>query len=96
MSSLFFMFRKIKTVISLKIKSIFEELVKSFDSKEAYLRNSEFDINPLFRGCIKDDPKKIICINQALGRNIQKFIANNELLKSQKVDFSTLEGSPWI
>ena len=90
------MFRKIKTLISLKIKSIFEEWVKFFDIKEAYLRHSEFDINPLFRGWIKDDPKKIICINQAPEPNIQKFIANNEWLKSQKVDFSTLEESPWI
>tara|TARA_B100000886_G_C20142344_1_gene374529 strand:+ start:217 stop:489 length:273 start_codon:yes stop_codon:yes gene_type:complete len=90
------MFRKITTIISFKIESKFEEWVKFFDSKEVNLRHSEFDIIPLFRGCSKDHPKKIICIHQATERNIQKFIANNEWLKSQKVDFSTLEESPWI
>ena len=38
------MSRKITTVISFKIESIFEEWVKIFDSKEADLRHSEFDI----------------------------------------------------
>ena len=64
--------RKITTVISFKIKSIFEEWVKIFDSKEADLRHSEFDIKPLFRGFSKDDSKKVIFINQALEGNIQK------------------------
>ena len=57
------MSRKITTVISLKIESTFEEWVKISDSKEADLRHSEFDINPLFRGFSKDDPKKVICIH---------------------------------
>ena len=52
------MSRKITTVISFKIGSTFEEWVKIFDSKEADLRHSEFDIKPLFRGFSKDDPKK--------------------------------------
>ena len=38
------MSRKITTVISFKIESSFEEWVKIFDSKEADLRHSEFDI----------------------------------------------------
>ena len=58
------MSRKIKTVISFKIKSTFEEWVKIFESKEANLRHSEFDIKPLFRGFSKDDPKKT-CLHKA-------------------------------
>ena len=53
------MSRKITTVISFKIEITFEEWVKIFDSKEADLRHSEFDIKPLFRGFSKDDPKKV-------------------------------------
>jgi len=56
------MSRKITTVISFKIESKFEEWVKIFDSKEADIRHSEFDIKQLFRGFSKDDPKKVICI----------------------------------
>ena len=53
------MSRKITTILSLKIKSKFEQWVKNFDIKEADLRHSEFDINLLFRGFSKDDPKKL-------------------------------------
>ena len=53
------MSRKITTVISFKIESKYEEWVKFFDSKESDLRNSEFDIKPLYRGFSKDDPKKL-------------------------------------
>ena len=82
------MYRKITTVISFKIQCIFEEWVKIFDSKEADLRYSDFDIKPLSRGFSKDDPKKIICINQAPEGNIQKFVqANSGWIKSHKVDF---------
>ena len=52
--SYYLMSRKITTVISFKIESTFEEWVKIFDSKEADLRHSEFDIKPLFRGFSKD------------------------------------------
>ena len=90
------MSRKITTVISFKIESTFEEWVKIFDSKEADLRHSEFDIKPLFRGFSKDDPKKVICIHQAPEGNIQKFVqANSEWIKSHKVDFSFIEVSSW-
>ena len=41
---------KIATVISFRIESTFDQWVKIFDIKEADLRNSEFDIKPLFRG----------------------------------------------
>jgi len=54
------MFRKITTITPFKIESIFEERGKIFDSKEADLRHSEFDIKPLFRGLIIDDPNKVI------------------------------------
>jgi len=88
---------QITIVISFKIESKFEECVKIFDSKEADLGNSEFDINPLFRGFSKDDPKKVICIHQAPEGNIQKFFqANREWIKSHKFDFSTMEESSWI
>ena len=88
------MSRKISNVISFKIKSTFEEWVKIFDSKEANLRHSEFDIKPLFRGFSKDDPKKVICLNHSPEGNIQKFFqANSEWIKSHKFDFSTMEES---
>ena len=64
------MSRKIITVIFFKIKSQYEDLVKIFDIKEADLRHSAFDIKPLFRGFSKDDPKKVICINQYPEGNI--------------------------
>jgi len=70
---------------------------KIFDSKEADLRYSEFEIKPIFRGFIKDDPNKVICIHQAPEGNIQKFVqANSEWIKSHKVDFSTMKESSWI
>ena len=95
--SLLFMSRKITTVLSFKIESKFEEWVKIFDSKEADLRHSEFDIKPLFRGFSKDDPKKVICVHQAPEGNIQRFVqANSEWIKSHKVDFSSMEESSWI
>ena len=51
----------------------------------------------LFRRFSKYDPKKIICNYQALQVNILKFVqANIEMIKSHKVDFSTMEESPWI
>ena len=39
---------KITTLISFEIKSTLEEWVKIFDSKEADLKHSKFDIKPLF------------------------------------------------
>ena len=95
--NLFFMYRKITTIISFKLESSFEEWVKIFDNKEADIRHSKFKIKPLLRGFSKDDPKKVICIHQAPEGNIQKFIqANSEWIKSHKVDFSTIEESAWI
>ena len=91
------MSRKITTVISFKIESSFEEWVKIFDSKEADLRHSEFDIKSLFRGFSKDDPRKANFIHHALKGNIQKFVqANSEWIKIHKVDFSSMEESSWI
>ena len=95
--SYFLMPRKITTVISFQIESTFEEWVKIFDNKEAYLRHSEFDIKTLLRGFSKDDPKKVIFLHQAPEENIQKFVqTNSELIKSPKVDFSNMEESFWI
>ena len=91
------MYRKITTLISFKIESKFDEWVKIFDSKEADLRHLEIDIKPLFRELSKDDPKKVICIHQAPEGNIQRFVqSNSELIKSHKVDFSSMEESSWI
>ena len=82
---------KITTVISFRIESSFEEWVKIFDSKEADLTHYEFDIKPLFRGFSKDEPKKVICIDQAIEGNIQKFVqAISEWIKIYKVDFSSM------
>ena len=93
----FLMSRKITTVVSFKIERKFEEWVKIFESKEVELRHSEFDIKPLFRGFSKDDPKKVICLNHSPEGNIQKFVlANSELIKSHKFDFSTMEESSEI
>ena len=83
---------KITSAISSEFESTFEELVKIFDSNEADLRHSEFDIKPSFRGFSKDDPKKVFFIHQAPEGIIQKFVqANSELIKSHKVDFSSME-----
>ena len=91
------MFRKITTFSFLNIKSTFEEWVKIFDSKGANLRHSEFDFKPLFRGFIKDDPKKVICVHQAPEGNIQEFVqAKSDWIKSHKVDFSSMEESSRI
>ena len=86
------MSRKITTVISFTIESAFEEWVKIIDSNEVDLSHSEFDIKPLFGGFSKDDPLKVIRINQSPEVNIQKFVqANSEWIKSHKVDLSTME-----
>ena len=91
------MSRKITTFSSLNIKSKFEELAKIFDIKEADLTHAELDIKPLFRGLSKDDSKKVIYIHQAPEGNIKKFVqAKSELIKSHKVDFSSMERSSWI
>ena len=91
------MSRKITTVISFKIESTFEEGVKFFDSKEAELRHFEFDIKPLFIGFSKDDPKKVICIQQAPEGSIQQFFqAKSEWIKSHKFDFSSMDDTSWI
>ena len=60
---------KITTVISFKIKGRFKEWVKIFDIKEVNLRESKFDIKPLFRGFSKDDPKKLF-VHMRLKRGI--------------------------
>ena len=85
------MSRKITTLSSFKIDSKFEKLIKIFESKEADISYSEFDIKLLFRGLSNDDPKKVTYIYDALDENIQKFFqANSEWIKSQIVDFSTI------
>jgi len=58
--------RQITKIISFKVESTFQEWVKIFDSKEADLKYTEFKIQPLFRGCNIDDPKKVICIYHSI------------------------------
>ena len=73
------MSRKITTVISFKIESKFEEWIKIFDSKEADLRHSEFDIKPLFREFSKDKPKKLfvlIMFQREIFKSLFKQILN--------------------
>ena len=92
--NLFFMFKKITTLISFKIESTFKEWVKITDSKKEELRHSEFFIKPLFKGLKIDDHKKVICIDQAKVGNLQKFVrANSESIQRHKFDFSTMEKS---
>ena len=70
---------KIISAISSEFESTFEELVKIFDSKEADLRHSEFDIKLSFRGFSKDDPKKVflyIRLQRELFKNLFKQIVN--------------------
>ena len=86
------MSKKITTVISFNIETKLDEWEKVFDSKEADLRHSGFNIKPLFRGFGKVDPKKVICINQPPEVNIQKFVqSKSKWIKSHKVNFSTME-----
>ena len=91
------MSRKITTIISFQVESTFEEWGKIIDSEEADLIHYEFEVNPLFRGFSKDDPKRVIFINQSPEGNIQKVVqANSEWIKNHKFDFSTMEESIWI
>ena len=91
------MSRKITTVISFKIERLFEEWVKFFDSKEVDQRHLEFDNKPLLKEFSKDDPKKVIYIDQSLKGNFKNFLqANSEWIKSHKVEFSSMEESSWI
>ena len=91
------MSRTITTILTFKIESIFEEWAAIFDSEEVDKRHSEFNIEPLFKVFSKDDPKKVICIDQAPEGSIQKFVEkNSEWIVSHRVDFSTMEESAWI
>ena len=83
---------KITAVIAFKIESSFYEWVNKFDSKAPNMWNIEFDIKILFNGFNKDDPQKLICIQKALGENIQNFLqSNSEWIKIHIVDFLTME-----
>ena len=86
------MSRKIITVISFKIKSILEEWVKIFDSKEANLRNSEFDIKPFLEDSVKMILKKFfayIRLQREIFNSLFKQIVN--VLKVTKWIFQLWE-----
>ena len=87
----------VTSVFTFKIQSNFDEWAAIFDSSEADKRHSKFDIKPLFRGMSKEDPQKVIVIQQAPEGNIQKFIeANGDWMATLKVKLSTMEESSWI
>ena len=91
------MSRTIIILIFFKVESRIKEWVKFFDSKGAHIRYSQFDIRLLLRGFSKYDPKKFICIQQALKGNIQKFVKSNSgWIKRNIVNFSNMEESAWI
>ena len=86
------MSRKITAVIPFKIESYFYELANKFDSKSLYISHNEFDIKILSKCFSKDDPQKLICIQKALGENIQNFLqSNSEWIRSHIVYFLTME-----
>ena len=86
----------VTSVFTFKIESNFDEWAAIFDSSEADKRHSKFNIKPLFRGISKEDPQKVIVINQAPEGNIQKFIeANGDWMATHKVDLFTIEESSW-
>ena len=85
------MSRTITALISFKRQSFIYEWVNKFDIKAADRRDSEFEINPIFRNFSNNDTQKIICIKKALKGNIQKSLqSSSESIKSQKVDLFTM------
>jgi len=83
--------RTITALISFKRQSFIYEWVNKFDIKAAVRRDSEFEINPIFRNFSNDDTQKIIRIKKALKGNIQKSLQSiSECIKSQKVDLLTM------
>ena len=86
----------VTSVFTFKIESTFDEWVAIFDSKEADKRHAEFDIKPLYRGVSKQDPQKIIVIQQAPEDNVQKFVEpNGEWMATHRVDLSTMNKTSW-
>ena len=87
----------VTTVFTFKIESTFSEWSAIFDSKEAHIRHSKYQIKPLFRGVSKEDPKKVIVIHQHPEGNVQKFVRENaEWMATHRVDLSTMEETSWI
>ena len=87
----------VTTVFTFKIESTFSEWSAIFDSKEAHIRHSKYQIKPLFRGVSKEDPKKVIVIHQHPEGNVQKFVReNSEWMATHRVDLSTMEETSWI
>ena len=85
------MSRAITALISFKRQSFIYEWVNKFEIEVPDRRYPGLDIKLIFRNLSKDDPQNIICIKEALRRNIQKSLhSNNEWLKSYKVDLVTM------
>tara|TARA_Y100001968_G_C19347154_1_gene712697 strand:+ start:602 stop:763 length:162 start_codon:yes stop_codon:yes gene_type:complete len=49
----------VTSVLTFNVESTFDEWAAIFDSEEATKRHREFDIQPLYRGCSDEDPKKL-------------------------------------
>ena len=75
----------VTSVFTFKVESTFDEWAAIFDSAEATEKHREFNIQPLYRGCSNDDPKKII-------ENIRSskcFVIGGGIVNSRFVDFLT-------
>ena len=92
-----FMSSVITSVFTFKVKSTFDEWATIFDSEEAKKRHREFNIQPLYRGCNRDNSQEIIVIHQHPEGNIEKFIdKNGEWMASHQVDLSTMKQTAWF
>tara|TARA_B100000965_G_scaffold406489_1_gene445674 strand:+ start:463 stop:774 length:312 start_codon:yes stop_codon:yes gene_type:complete len=86
----------VTSVFTFKVSSTFSEWATIFDSKEAIKRHREFSIQPLYRGCNRDNPQEVIVVHQHPEGNIEKFIeANGEWMASHRVDLSTMKQTAW-
>ena len=86
----------VTSVFTFKVESTFDEWAEIFDSEEATKRHREFNIQPLYRGCNRDDSQEIIVIHQHPEGNIEKFIeANGDWMASHRVDLSTMKQTAW-
>ena len=86
----------VTSVFTFEVGIPFEEWAAIFDSEEATKRHREFKIQPLYRGCNRDNSQEIIVIHQHPEGNIEKFIeANGDWMSSHKVDLSTMKQTAW-
>ena len=86
----------VTSVFTFKVECTFDEWATIFDSDEAIRRHREFNIQPLYRGCNRNDSQEIIVIHQHPEGNIERFIeANGEWMASHRVILSTMKQTAW-